>query len=232
MDIGSLSQRYQAGASLKDLSALAGVSPQTVGRRLVAAGVTLRGKKKTAQQRAHMSYRRTIPLPVDQLRAWRDQEMSTRDMGARLGVSEETVRQRMIDHGVERLPAKARPQRNPFWRGGYSVDQEGYILAKCPDHPQATAKGYVRMHRLVVEQSLGRPLLPTEVVDHRNGDPSDNRPENLRVFQSNGDHLSATLRGTKNLTPEQRERVRREAVRRARRRVAAILAESETGGDR
>lgn len=43
----------------------------------------------------------------------------------------------------------------------------------------------VREHRWLMEQELGRKLLPTEHVHHINGDPLDNRIENLMVLDQN-----------------------------------------------
>lgn len=42
----------------------------------------------------------------------------------------------------------------------------------------------VLLHRHVVEQQLGRKLLRSEQVHHRNGDRYDNRPENLEVLDA------------------------------------------------
>lgn len=85
-----------------------------------------------------------------------------------------------------------RGARNPCWRGGRYVEPgKGYILLRMPSHHRSRQNGYVLEHLVVMEEKLGRRLKKGEVVHHLNHDPADNRPENLHVFASNGEHLRA-----------------------------------------
>lgn len=65
----------------------------------------------------------------------------------------------------------------------------GYVALYEPDHPDAKG-GRVAEHRLVAERMLGRQLAPGEEVHHRNGNRSDNAPENLMVMPSRAYHLT------------------------------------------
>jgi hypothetical protein len=69
-----------------------------------------------------------------------------------------------------------------MWKIEKLVSKGDYTYAVVPDHPNATALGYVFEHRVVVENNIGRLLLSTEIVHHKNGIKKDNRIENLELM--------------------------------------------------
>lgn len=79
---------------------------------------------------------------------------------------------------------KVTGSEHPSWKGGNRViDRDGYARIKCAGHPKANGTGqYVKEHVLVMEEHLGRYLLPGENVHHKNGDRADNRLENLELW--------------------------------------------------
>ena len=72
--------------------------------------------------------------------------------------------------------------KNPNWNGGRFIGSMGYWLVYKPDHHLADLDGYVLEHRLVYEEYYKCSLLPSAIIHHKNKIKTDNRPENLEVW--------------------------------------------------
>jgi len=73
------------------------------------------------------------------------------------------------------------------WKGGHATDRDGYVFVYRPEHPRANSHRYVKQSRLVLEEKLGRYLLPDCEPHHINGIKGDDRPENL-IEMTHGEH--------------------------------------------
>jgi hypothetical protein len=70
----------------------------------------------------------------------------------------------------------------PGWKhGGYNINGQGYNARQEKIDGKAIT---ILEHRVIMEQRLGRKLLPGESVHHINGIRHDNRPENLELWVS------------------------------------------------
>lgn len=82
---------------------------------------------------------------------------------------------RFLKHGT--YDPTRTPDHEPF------VNADGYVMIWCPDHPDVyLPSNRLPEHRLVMEQMLGRRLLPGENVHHKNGVRHDNRETNLELW--------------------------------------------------
>lgn len=87
-----------------------------------------------------------------------------------------------------------RRKRDDYEFGGHEKKRaDGYIKVYVPDHPHATADGFVMKHVLVMERHIGRLLNPDEVVHHKNRIRDDNRIENLQLMTKH-DHMSMHMK--------------------------------------
>ena len=83
------------------------------------------------------------------------------------------------------MSIRRRGANHPNWTGGKYKDKDGYVYIST------YGRGYNNRtfeHRLIMEEFLGRELLPTEVVHHINEIIDDNNIENLMLFENDIEH--------------------------------------------
>lgn len=131
-----------------------------------------------------------------------DGSRTSAEIAELLGESQKYIQQTMLELN---LPRRAQGAglgvNNPAFVSGRRIDRDGYVMTSAPlNHPHARTRhdrnyGLMLEHRLVMESVLNRYLDPLEVVDHIDGLRLHNRPDNLRLFESNAEHLKTTITG-------------------------------------
>lgn len=130
-------------------------------------------------------------------------EMSIQNIADHLGMSYSGARGRLIKYGIPLRTDKvamntnrnrsvrsqnATGESNSQWRGGRRITSEGYVEIYIPEHPNASVRGTVYEHRLVMEEQIGRYLASEESVHHIDECKENNHPSNLMLFASEADH--------------------------------------------
>jgi hypothetical protein len=127
------------------------------------------------------------------------------------------------------FPKATYGERHYAWKGRL-VDKDGYILIHHKGHPNARKHThYILEHRLVMEQAIGRILLPEEVVHHKDQNKQNNQIDNLQLFDCNGNHLRFELAGRcPKWTSQGKERIRKGMIQRWHLKRKSIQSQKET----
>lgn len=138
--------------------------------------------------------RRTVP--VDKVRELADKGLCAQEIGVALGFSKSAISKVGLRCGI---------LITDKFHKGFILTHNGYILLRTPEHPFADGKGYVREHRLVMEDHIGRFLRPDEIVHHTEGVKTDNRIEKLEI-DSLPEHTKKHHAGKKGRGPDKKPR--------------------------
>lgn len=86
----------------------------------------------------------------------------------------------------------------------------GYWMVNITDHPLFPGKTCVALHRKMMAEHLGRRLLPTEIVHHKNEVKTDNWIENFEIV-TRAEHLLLHVRNLQ--TPDKGFKISEAAAR-------------------
>lgn len=102
---------------------------------------------------------------------------------------ESKVKMRKPKHTIE-----SREKIRVAHRGNGEKLVKGRVHIYSPDNPMSRSNdGYTSRSRLTMSETLGRPLEPEEIVHHVDGDTTNDKPNNLRLYATQSDHISTTI---------------------------------------
>lgn len=147
------------------------------------------GRELDAPKSAHNK----TSINLDRLRIEYLMRRPVKDIAREYGVTIQTIYARLKQLGITRSNSEAHKGLRAWNKANGYIDRMGYRVI--------TVGGkQIREHRYIVEQVMGRTLLPGEVVHHINHDRSDNRAENLEIHKTHSEHMR------EHMTPEESRR--------------------------
>jgi len=114
-----------------------------------------------------------IDARIDEIRVLLENGATMPELVEATGFSQPGLRKAVERHGL--------PKPIDKYHKGFITTHNGYKMIQVPGHPGADSKGYVRVHRLIMEAHLDRYLEAGEVVHHKDHDKFNNRIENLEL---------------------------------------------------
>lgn len=183
MPTRDFSEQWNAGLSDQEIAAKEGCSVATVCRWRKRQGLTANTKRALVEDEQWQDVRRLIEV---------GEPLS--EVSRQTGIFVETIRKFAARRGLEYVRANrrtpAKEVHGTIGYGGYvelRVDRDGPYGNLIRHGGKHT--GYAALHRMRMQDKLGRELLPGEVVHHIDGDIYNNSPANLAVFASEREHL-------------------------------------------
>ena len=180
----------QKRKTLDNIASQLGISPQPIKNRLREYKIKTRDRSD-CQIRKVKQYHDKKWLIDEYL----IKEKSSIQIAKELKISHATILRWMGKHGI-----KSRDNgyhwigdKNPNYRG-YIIQNGGYISDMVVGHPRSGNNNYVPRHVLVIEKQLGRYLTKEECVHHIDGNKTNNKIGNLRLFPNMSEHIKYEMR--------------------------------------